>query len=458
MGVFQRTVEYYDTSFTANGSNPEDDSLVGLEGAEEGDLQADPQEISLERADRSLSELKRWFDEGDLVVDPEWQRNFVWNRKQSSKLVESFLLNIPVPVIYLARTDEDKYEVIDGLQRLKRVFDFLENQYPLTGMDILTDVNGKRFRDLESPLQRKLRNSTLRSFELTHSSGSDIHFVVFERLNTGGTKLNEMEIRNCIYRGTLNDLIKELAEDPDFVKCMNSKALHIRMNDRYLVLRFLAFYEKTHLRYTRGLKKFLNEFLDVYRHASPTKVGEYRSTFSKCIKASLTIFGNQGFRLISGGTNQSTSVGEWNPRVNAAVFQAVATSFAKYDLGQLTRNADCIYEEYLDLITTDDEWVAAVGGANQNSDKIKYAFETWEKRLASLMQGVRPNDSRRIFSLGLKREMFESNKTCHICGQDIRILNDAALDHDIHYWRGGQTIPENARLVHRYCNASRGGR
>lgn len=448
-------VGYDHHTYTSNESNLKEGLL---DGAEEGDLHADPQEISLERADRSLSELKRWFDEGDLVVDPEWQRNFVWNRKQSSKLVESFLLNIPVPVIYLARTDEDKYEVIDGLQRLKSVFDFLENKYPLSGMDILTDLSGKRFRDLETQFQRKLRNSTLRSFELTHSSGSDIHFVVFERLNTGGTKLNEMEIRNCIYRGKLNDLIKDLAGDAEFVECMNSEALSVRMNDRYLVLRFLAFYERTHLRYTRGLKKFLNEFLDTYRHTSDEKIAEYRSVFSKCIKASITIFGNQGFRLISSNANQSTSVGEWNPRVNAAVFQAVATSFAKYDIGQLTRTADRIFEEYLDLITTDERWTTAVGGANQNVDNVRYAFETWEKRLTSLMKCSFPNDGHRTFSRGLKREMFESNRTCHICGQDIRILNDAALDHDIHYWRGGQTIPENARLVHRHCNAARGGR
>ena len=442
-------------TYTSNESNLEEGLL---DGAEEGDLHADPQEISLERADRSLSELKRWFDEGDLVVDPEWQRNFVWNRKQSSKLVESFLLNIPVPVIYLARTDEDKYEVIDGLQRLTSVFEFFENVYPLSGMDILTDLNGKRFRDLEAQFQRKLRNSTLRSFELTHSSGSDIHFVVFERLNTGGTKLNEMEIRNCIYRGKLNDLIKGLAVDTEFVECMNSAALHVRMSDRYLVLRFLAFYERTHHRYTRGLKKFLNEFLDAYRHASDAKIAEYRNVFSKCIRASITIFGNQGFRLISNKANGSTSVGEWNPRVNAAVFQVVATSFAKYDIGQLTRTADSIFEEYLDLITTDERWVTSVGGANQNVDNVRYAFDTWEKRLDSLMEQAFPNDGYRTFSRGLKREMFESNCTCHICGQDIRILNDAALDHDIHYWRGGQTIPENARLVHRHCNASRGGR
>ncbi len=431
-----------------------------LEGAGEGDLNADFQEIPLYPTDRSLSELKRWFDEGELVVDPEWQRNFVWNRKQSSKLIESFLLNIPVPVVYLAQTEEGTYEVIDGLQRLKSVFEFFDNGFPLSGMDIRTDLNGMRFKDMDTSTQRKLRNSTLRSFELTHGNGSDFHFIVFERLNTGGTKLNEMEIRNCIYRGKLNDLIKELAEDTEFIQCINSKKLPVRMGDRYLVLRFLAFYERTHHRYTKGLKKFLNDFLEAYRNTSQEKISEYRRVFQKCMKASYTIFGGYSFRLKSRKARQSKSIsiGEWNPQVNAAVFQAVATSFAKYDLGHLTRNADSIYEAYLDLITTDEQWTAGVEGANQNSDSIKYTFDTWEKQLSIVMEEGFPNDTSRTFSLGLKRELFESGRACSLCGQEIRMLDDAVLDHDVHYWRGGATVPENARLAHRFCNLSRGGR
>ena len=429
-----------------------------LEGAAEGDLQADYQDISLERADRSLSELKRWFDEGDLIVNPEWQRNFVWTRKQCSKLIESFLLNIPVPVIYLARTEDDKYEVIDGLQRLTSVFDYFGNKFPLRGMDIMLPLEGKRFKDLEAATQRRLRNATLRSFELIHNSGSDLHFVVFERLNTGGTKLNEMEIRNCIYRGELNDLIKELADDPVFVQCVNSEALKARMNDRYLVLRFLAFYERTHLKYTKGLKKFLNDFLADFRHPTPQKIKDYRETFQKCMRASRTIFGEQGFKLKSGKNRGASSAGEWNPRVNAAVFQAVATSFSKYQLAHLTRNADSIYESYLHLITTDQSWVDGVGGANQNSESIKYTFDTWEKQLSMVMEGSLPNDGRRVFSKSLKREMFDQDKACYLCGQEIRLLDDAVLDHETHYWRGGATVPENARLTHRFCNSSRGGR
>ncbi len=134
------------------------------------------------------------------------------------------------------------------------------------------------------------------------------------------------------------------------------------------------------------------------------------------------------------------------------------TSFAKYDLGQITRAADRIYEEYLDLTSTDKDWVDRVRRATGSYARVAYVFETWQRRLAEVMQDVPPNDGRRTFSKQLKKEMFEQDKTCSLCRQEIRMLDDAALDHDKHYWRGGATIPDNARLVHRFCNQSRGGR
>ncbi len=431
-----------------------------LEGSDEGEVgeNLDANTVVLEKSDRSLAELKRWYDDGDLIIDPEWQRNYVWNNKQASKLIESFLLNIPVPVVYLARADDGKYEVIDGLQRLKSVFMFLDNTLQLNGLDFLGKYNKCRYKDLEADVQRKIRNSTLRSFELASNSNTNLHFVVFERLNTGGTKLNEMEIRNCIFRGKLNDLIKSLAEITEFISSVGQKNLSKRMDDRNLVLRFLAFYEKTYHKYDGGLKKFLNDFLDIYRDPPEHKLQEYNSIFEKCMRSSRIVFGNRGFRLKVDAQNQSNSIGEWSTRINMPIFQCVATSFSKYDIGQITRNADSIYEEYIDLISTDRRWVENVRRATSEATRLKYVFSTWENRLAQVMEDTVPNDSQRLFSKQLKNELFSQNRTCTICGQEIQLIDDSALDHIQHYWRGGKTIPDNARLVHRRCNLERGRR
>ncbi len=430
-----------------------------LESLDEGALNAAlDQKITLDKADRSLSELHRWQKTGRIIIDPEWQRHYVWDKVRAAKLIESFLLDIPVPVVYLAKTEEGKYEVIDGLQRLTSVFNYFDNQYRLSRLDILSALNGKCFKDLPEKYQHKLEDCVLRSFELSSSSSPDIHFIVFERLNTGGVKLNDMEIRNCLYRGTLNSLIKDLAVNENFRKCLRQSNCDKRMQDRALVLRFLAFYERTHHKCQAGLKKFLNEFLDTYRNAGDEKIEEYRKVFEKSMRACLTVFGEHAFRLKSEITKtNSKSSGEWASRPNAAIFQVIATSFANHDLGQITRAADAIYEEYLDRIHTDIQWVDRVRRATGESTRLTYSFDTWYRRLREVLDShAVPNDGRRAFSHQLKKELFDANQRCAICGQTIRLIDDVALDHAERYWRGGQTVPDNAQVVHRLCNLQKG--
>ena len=428
-------------------STPEDIEAddVELEGAEEGEIEKglESEAVSLEKNDRSLFELDHWYQRGRLILDAEWQREYVWDKKRASRLIESFLIDLPIPVIYLVMNDEKKYEVIDGLQRLTSVFDFLNRRYKLTGLEIKQDINGCQFDDLAEDLQNKLYDSTLRTFELSQDTSKDLMFLIFERLNTGGVALNEMEIRNCLYRGSLNDLIKELAQLNEFKDCVNQKNIHRRMKDRSLVLRFLAFYERTYFKATRGLKAFFNEFCETYRDPSEKKLNEFRDQFKKAIKAAYTVFGDRGFRL------SSTS------SINASVFQVLCVSFTNHDLGALTRSADAIREAYLDLVSTDEHWSDCVSKATGSYDRISYAFKTWSERLEQVMENFEPNDSTRLFSRGLKENLYQQNDVCQICEQKISHIDDAALDHDKHYWRGGKTVPENARLVHRHCNATR---
>jgi hypothetical protein len=441
--------------------NTENDDL--FESFDEGDLNADVDtKTTIEKADRSLSELHDWHRDGDIVIDPEWQRNYVWDRIKASKLIESFLLDIPVPVVYLARNESGKYEVIDGLQRLTSVFDYFEGKFKLTRLDFRKDIDDRLFKELKAEDQKKLKRAILRTFELSSTSG-DIYFTVFERLNTGGVKLNDMEIRNCIYRGSLNSCVKRLSENEDFIKCLNNPRASKRMDDRSLVLRFLAFYERTHHKSHSGLKRFLNDFMETYKDVKDEKIREYEKVFEKSMKACLTIFGNQAFRLKVDSKHpneslNSKSSGEWATRPNAAIFPVIATSFTEYDLGKITRCADSIYEEYCDLIGEDPKWVDYIRRASGNPDRIKYVFDTWQSRLRRVLSTTTEveNDSIRLFSKQLKKEIFDANPTCSLCGQKIVLIDDAALDHEEKYSNGGRTVPENATLTHRLCNLKRG--
>ena len=411
-----------------------------------------PPKIHLGKEDRSLSEFHRWFNKGRIIIDPEWQRKYVWDRKRASRLIESFLIDLPIPVIYLAINEDGKYEVIDGLQRLTSVFDFFQNKYELTGLEIKSELNGKKFEALSQELQASLEDKTLRTFELAQTTPKDLMFLIFERLNTGGMALNDMEIRNCLYRGGLNDLMRELSQNQDFISAISQKGLEKRLSDRMLVLRFLAFYQMTYTKARKGLKAFFNEFFTTYRNPTPQKIEEFRSQFKRAMKACYTVFGEKAFRLrkILG-----TRAGEWTPRINATIFQIISVCFTDYETGAITRSADSILEAYLDLIARDTNWVEAVTASTGDPAKIDYSFTTWKERLKKAIAPSQPNDRKRLFSRALKEELFAQDNTCQICSQKIIMIHDAALDHEEQYWMGGRTVPENARLVHRHCNITR---
>jgi len=435
-------------------SDEENDALADTDELTEGDLSVDSptSKISIDKADRSLFDLNRWYNTGRIVIDPEWQRNYVWSISRASKLIESLLLELPIPVIYLAVNTEGKYEVIDGLQRLTSVFKFFRNEYQLTGLEVLRTLNGSTFAQLEQQQQNKLEESTLRTFEIAQSTPKDLLFLIFERLNTGGVALREMEIRNCLFRGPLNSLIKELAGFEPFRKVIAQKDIEKRMDDRAFVLRFLAFHKMKIAGTKKGLKSFFNDFFSTYRNAPEQKLAEFRTAFQHAMKAAFTIFGEKAFRLRRAHKGGGT---EWASKANAAIFQAITVSFCEYDLGQLTRSADTISEAYLDLISSDDRWVGCVSKATGDYQKIEYVFSTWQARLKAAVATTKPNDKVRCFSRALKQEMFEADPTCALCKQRISNVLDAALDHHEQYWQGGLTVPKNARLVHRQCNLER---
>lgn len=421
-------------------------------GSDEGELLVDgKRKVVMEPKDITVFQYKRWYDNARLNLNPDWQRAYVWKGKRPSMLIESLLMQIPIPVVFLAKTDNEIYEVIDGVQRLTTAFNFLDNKFQLAGMTVFRDFNGKRFKELPDHARSQIEDAAITAFILSENTSQDMLFTIFERINTGGVSLNEMEIRNCIYRGGLNDRIRFLARNKDFVEAINMKNISDRMLDRSLVLRFLAFYEQGFDKASSGLKAFLNRFFDAHRNASERLLNEYEEHFKKAMRSALTVFGSHAFRLrrhdVKGG-------GDWTPRANASIFQVVATTLARYDHHDIVRNSDAIHEAYLDLLT-DSKWIDSVSKATGDFQNIKYAFEGWNSRLSNVMTSSKGLDTSRLFTKSLKIELYEQSKECLICGQSISSINDASIDHIEQYWIGGRTIPSNARLTHRTCNMKR---
>lgn len=445
---------------------PEELDTDGLEfGPDLSELAAELEDVTVEhpeqrviytqKLEQSIYELHRQHRNGDLNVQPGFQRYYVWTSKQESRLVESIFLNVPIPLLYLAEEPSGSFAVIDGQQRLTALFRFIDGKYPLSGLVERTDLNGKRFTDLSKELRRHFENYTLSVVQIRKESDPGIRFEVFERLNTGATKLNDQEIRNCVFRGEFNDFLRQQAKYKPFLKLFGLQEPDTRMSDVELVLRFVAFWDQTYLHFPKQrLKVFLNNEMERGRRFTQAQFAELEKVFRNAVNLSYTVFGDRAFRRFDPGT-RADHQGKWESKPNKALYDIVMWGFTRYTQAQVVPVADAIFEELVNLMSTDREFIDAITYDTASIRHVHLRFSRWQSSLEALIgyQGAQP----RTFSLAWKRQLFDLDPTCALCKQRIRVLDDAHVHHVQHYWRGGPTTPENSALVHRYCNLAEGG-
>lgn len=418
-------------------------------------LKPSERRVYAEKKDFPISYLYGLWKGGDLDLQPGFQRRHVWKDKTGSLLIESIWLEIPIPMIYISEERDGKWIVIDGQQRLTWLFRFLDNKFALRGLRILKESNRKKFKDLPKVMQHKLKNASLRVIELGMNSHPDVKFEIFERINTGAVPLNAQEIRNCIYRGPFNNLIEELASKKDFLGLLGLDKIHNRMGDCEIALRFFAFYHTNYEQYRGNMRRFLSSEMEQWRFINNDEADKIRKVFRKSVQLSKTVFGDFAFRRFSLGSEIDPN-GQWEQRVNNALFDIVMYGFTLYEKRDVVPRSDAIREELLWLMTQDEEFYWSIAKSTDNPKNVKIHFRKWLNSLNTLV-GI-PSKEPRSFSSSLKKSLWEQNSTCKLCGQEIMLVDDAVIDHVEHYWRGGKTIPKNARLTHRFCNAQRGGR
>jgi Protein of unknown function DUF262/HNH endonuclease len=416
--------------------------------------------VYTESADPEIDSLHRKFKRGKLVVQPDFQRQFVWDVKRASRLLESAFLGIPIPIIYISEEPDNKEYVIDGQQRLTSFFSFIDGSLPdgsefkLSGLKVFQELNGKRYGDLSDAQQDAIRDFHLRTVTFKRESDPNLKFEIFERLNTGSVMLNDQELRNCIYRGPFNILLKEMSEEPEFTYVLGLSAPDRRMKDIELVLRFAAFHHATYLNYKPPMKNFLNKEAETYRDISEADAKALRASFKNACQVIKSMFDKNAFKRFYRGTEKNPAGGYWEPKkFNASLYDIVMYSFAKEDKNVLYQNLDSIREAFICLMTENAEFIDAIELSTSSAQAVTKRFDIWRATLQAII-GVGSKEPR-CFSKQLKQQLFNANSTCAICGQQIASVDDSAVDHIKQYWTGGRTIPENARLAHRFCNSSR---
>ena len=409
-----------------------------------------------EPRDLSIRELFSLEQEGDIQLQPEFQRFYVFDDNKASRLIESALMSVPLPLIYLSEEADAKLSVIDGQQRLTSFIRFLKNEFKLRGLTILNEYNRLSFRDLPDDMQRVLRSSTLRCIVIKRESNPDIKFEIFERLNTGSVKLNDQELRNCIYRGRFNALLRELSEDAEWLRLLGRAKADNRMVDREMILRFLALFLDFNL-YQPPIKRFLNKAMDSRRQMTETQAQQLRDVFRRTVSMVYSVFGDKAFIRYEPGYEGSHN-GAWGSetRLNMALFDAVMTSFALYEPRDIIPNADAVREALIDLMATDRAFSDAITLGTSTKERMLTRTQIWNNRLREVLNN--PRSEPRLFTYAFRRQLFQDDPTCSICSQQIVSLDDAAVDHTLPYSLGGSTSPANGRLAHRFCNAARGNR
>lgn len=329
--------------------------------------------LDIKKYDRMIKDIIASIDDGSIVLTPDYQRNYLWDNKKSSKLIESILLNIPIPVIYASEEEDGKWNIIDGLQRLNTLNRFYKNQFKLSGLEVLNELNGKTYSDLSDNLKSKVDRGDLTIILLLESSSRDIQYDIFMRLNTGAVQLNEQELRNCLYRGKLNDLIKtKMIYNEDFIKLFNFNILHKRMIDVEIILRYLSFSnnynkEKNIIEnYDGRIKNLINNFMLEYQNADDKILEEFQNKFNENIKKCRLIFEDKAFKKMNIN-------GRYETRINRPLYETIMLCFEQYSLDELLSKKDRIlYEtecllkntEFNDLIST------ATGNTSKTNKRI----------------------------------------------------------------------------------------
>lgn len=304
-----------------------------------------------------------------LNLRPEYQRRLRWSTKQRSLLIESLLLNIPIPPIFLYESDLARYEVMDGQQRLNAVHQYLENDFELTGLEKLTYLTARRYKALPPKVRRGLDRASLSAIVLLHETRGDesdpyvVRRLVFERLNTGGRPLNPQEIRNSLFRGPFNDMIVELARNDTFCRIFNippytetdlneyyenperqKNRLYRTMADCQIVLRVFALLTDDDIR--GSMRSILDRCMTKHQNATDDLLQDYRLQFLSVIEACHKIYDGEAFLLPP--SEQGTR------RISIALYDAnmVALYRRKARINDLIQKRDEIRSKISELLRT----------------------------------------------------------------------------------------------------------
>ena len=353
----------------------------------------DPEKIDVVTVARTIDLLLIRLKEGEIDLSPDFQRRSnLWNEKAKSALIESLLLRIPIPSLYVAEDQNGNYTVVDGLQRICAIAHFVNvaalnkavgqtlNPLRLTPLESLKEFSQKTFDELSRPMKRRINETELTLHVIRAGTPPSVKFNIFSRINRGGLPLTAQEIRNAIYEGGWKKPIRALAEPQAFKSATNGKIKGERMEDVELVLRFAALYsmlwEQPSRASDQNLDDFLNEFVETRcRNWTDAKWDDVTSAFAKAMKYAPKVFKTIAFRKYS-------APGQYRRPINRGLFETESVALARRsetELEQLSQRADEVIKMYGHAFNNDTAFTDALlyaTGRGAASNKRLEVFES----------------------------------------------------------------------------------
>jgi hypothetical protein len=337
-----------------------------------------PDQIRVNTSQFSLRNILDQIDEGSIELAPDFQRLQVWRVEQKSLLVESLLLQIPLPAFYFAEDADGSFRVVDGLQRLSTLHAFVrggEAGFALGKLEHLDDLKDLRFSDLPVPFQRRINNTQLIVNVIDPTTPRGVTYEIFKRINTGGTPLNAQEIRHCMSSPRSRDILHRMTHTDAFAKATGGRLTdHIRMNDREMALRFAAFWLKGVAAYQERpfMEMFLmdaTEMLDSPKHVPDERVAELEAAFQRAMSHAFLVFGEHAFRKWPQGD-------DYRRPINRALFETWSMALAHPDhtTADLRACREAIVKAARERMTEDVIYLNAITSSTADRNRVAYRF------------------------------------------------------------------------------------
>lgn len=328
------------------------------------------EDLVVQSSDMALLNVASLHSSGSLDLSPRYQRRNRWDRVRQSQLIESFLLNVPVPPVYLAEEARGVFAVIDGKQRLTTIVQFFNNEFALTQLDLRKDLEGLRFADLSSDASASLSMRPLRAVTILRQTPDWVKHEVFVRLNRGGQPLNAQEIRNVAYAGPFNDRIIELATHPFLHRQLKitspESSAYADMSDVETVVRFFAL-ATSWRRFGGNLREALDWFMLENHVAGPSGIADFSHRFERALSWAEKLWGDHAFQRHDGI--------QWRDQMIGGVYDAQMVAVDLLTDSQLTRLRSRDVLARTQRLFRDTEFDTAVRLSTNTSARVRYRIQ-----------------------------------------------------------------------------------